>query len=91
MEAARVYRIVFAPRAVRDFRALAPEVQRRLKPRIDALAHNPRPRGAKALSGDDGLLRLRVGDYRIVYQVEGHTLTVLILKVGHRREVYQRP
>ncbi len=86
---APAYRIVFAPRAEREFRALPPEVQRRLKPRIDSLAHNLRPRGVKALSGEEGLLRLRVGDYRIVYQVENHALTVLILKIGHRREVYR--
>lgn len=84
---APAYRIVFAPRAERDFRALTPEIQRRLKPRIDTLAHNPRPRGAKVLSSEEGVLRLRVGDYRIIYQVDGHTRTILILKIGHRREV----
>jgi len=88
---APAYRIVFAPRAARDFRALAPEAQRRLKPRIDSLGRSPRPRGAKTLSGEEGLLRLRVGDHRIIYQVEDHTLTVLILKIGHRREVYRAP
>lgn len=88
---ARTYRIVFAPRADRDFRALTPDVQRRLRPRIDALARNPRPRGVTTLSGGKGLLRLRVGDYRIIYQVQGHTLTILILKIGHRREIYRRP
>jgi len=88
--AARVDRIVFAPRAERDFRALAPDVQRRLKPRIDALAHNPRPRGATPLRGGEGFLRLRVGDNRIIYQVQGRTLVMLVLKIGHRREVYRR-
>ncbi len=88
---ATAYRIVFAPRAERDFRALPPEAQRRLKPRIDSMARNPRPRGVKALSGEEVLLRLRVGDYRIVYQVEDHPPTVLILKIGHRREVYRTP
>ncbi len=87
---ARGYRIVFAPRAERDFRALAPEVQRRLRPRIDALVHNPRPRGVTSLSGGEGVLRLRVGDYRIIYQIQGHALVILILKIGHRREVYRR-
>ena len=88
---APAYRIVFAPRAERDFRALAPEVQRRLKPRVDSLTHSPRPRGVKALSGEEGLLRLRVGDYRMIYHVEDHALMVLILKIGHRREVYRTP
>jgi mRNA interferase RelE/StbE len=45
----------------------------------------------KTLSGEEGLLRLRVGDYRIVFQVESHALRALILKIGHRQEVYRRP
>jgi mRNA interferase RelE/StbE len=88
---APIYRIAFSPRAERDFRALAPEIRRRLKPRIDALAHHPRPRGVNTLSGEERLLRLRVADYRVVYQVHGHTLTILVLKIGHRRDVYRKP
>jgi mRNA interferase RelE/StbE len=88
---ARVYRISLAPRAERDLRSLASEVQRRLKPRIDALARNPRPRIAEALKGEERFLRLRVGDYRIIYRVDERRLLVLVLKIGHRREVYRRP
>lgn len=87
----RVYQIFFATRAERDFRSLAPEVQRRLRPRIDTLARNPRPRGVKTLEGEEGLLRLRIGDYRIIYHVEERNFTVLVLKIGHRRQVYRRP
>ena len=87
--AARVHRIVFAPRAERDFRVLAPEAQRRLKPRIDALAREPRPRGVETLKGEENLLRLRVGVYRVIYQVEPKRLVILVLKIGHRREVYR--
>ena len=56
---------------------------------IDALATTPRPRGASALQGQPGFLRIRVGDYRIIYQVQDDLLTVLILRVAHRREVYR--
>ncbi len=56
---------------------------------IDALATTPRPRGASALQGHPGVLRIRVGDYRIIYQVQDDLLTVLILRVAHRREVYR--
>ncbi len=87
--AARVYRIVFAPRAERDFRALAPDVQRRLKPRIDSLARVPRPRGVETLKGEEGFLRLRVGHYRVIYQVIPKRSEVAVLKIGHRREVYR--
>ncbi len=87
--AARVYRIAFAPRAERDFRALAPDVQRRLKPRIDSLARVPRPRGAETLKGEEGFLRLRVDDCRVIYQVIPKRSEVAVLKIGHRREVYR--
>ena len=87
--AARVYRIVFAPRAERDFRALAPDVQRRLKPRIDRLVRVPRPRGVETLKGEEGFLRLRVGDYRVIYQVIPKRSEVMVLKIGHRRGVYR--
>ena len=87
--AGRVYRIEFAPRAERDLLALPEANARRLVPRIDALAPNPRPRGAKKLAGEDDLYRLRVGDYRVLYQIRDRVLLVLVIAVGHRREVYR--
>jgi mRNA interferase RelE/StbE len=56
--------------------------------RIEALAHTPRPPGAIRLTGGDAY-RIRVGDYRIIYAVADELLVVLIVKVGHRREVYR--
>ncbi|MEK7411986.1 MAG: type II toxin-antitoxin system RelE/ParE family toxin [Planctomycetota bacterium] len=56
---------------------------------IDALAHNPRPPGAKKLVGGAGEWCIRVGDYRIVYEVHGGRLVVLVVRVAHRREVYR--
>ncbi len=50
---------------------------------------NPRPEGAKALEGQGNLLRIRVGDYRVIYQVDDRRLSVLIVRVGHRSEVYR--
>jgi mRNA interferase RelE/StbE len=84
-----MYRIYFAGRAERAFRKLSPEVQRRLDPSILALAGNPRPPGCLKLSGPDSLWRIRVGDYRIVYQIQDDALLILIIHVGHRREVYR--
>ncbi len=83
------YTVEFSPGAARDFRKLAREIQHRLRPRIDALADNPRPGGAKKLSGGHELWRIRVGDYRIVYEVRDRTLVVLVVRVAHRREAYR--
>ncbi len=57
--------------------------------RIDALATNPRPRGVQKLKGDEQFLRLRVGDYRLIYVVEDDRLLILVVKIGHRRDVYR--
>ncbi|MBD1915020.1 MULTISPECIES: type II toxin-antitoxin system RelE/ParE family toxin [Cyanophyceae] len=83
------YRIEFAKPAVKQFKALPPQEQQRLKPKIDALAHEPRPAGMVKLAGEDDLCRIRVGDYRIVYTIEDARLLVLVVRVRHRREVYR--
>jgi mRNA interferase RelE/StbE len=54
---------------------------------IALLAEDPRPPGARKLQGRDGL-RVRVGDYRVIYLVEDNVLRVLVIAVGHRREIY---
>ena len=84
-----MYRIEFGHRAQRAFRNLPPDIQRRLDPAIMALANNPRPPGCIKLSGEESLWRIRVGDYRIVYQVQDDRRLVLVLKLGHRREIYR--
>ena len=84
------YRIELAPRAQRDLKALDRSVRGRIKQRIDSLAENPYPSGIKKIEGEDDLYRLRVGDYRILYQVQGKVLLVLIVGIGHRRDIYRR-
>jgi len=83
------YRIEFFPRAELQFKKLPKELQIRLKHRIDTLAENPFPRGVKKLSTEENIYRLRIGDYRIIYQVQGNALLILILKLGHRKDVYR--
>lgn len=56
---------------------------------MDALSLNPRPRGVKKLEGERELYRLRSGDYRIIYRVEDRVLLVLVIAIGHRREIYR--
>jgi len=84
------YTIEFSPRAARQFKDLPKHVQVRLRTRIDALSENPRPRGVEKLKGEDNLYRIRVGDYRVIYQVKDKALIVLIVKIGDLNEVYQR-
>jgi mRNA interferase RelE/StbE len=83
------YRIEFSPRAELQFKKFPKELQIRLKHRIDTLAENPFPRGVKKLSAEENIYRLRIGDYRIIYQVQGKALLILILKLGHRKNVYR--
>jgi mRNA interferase RelE/StbE len=84
------YRVELTPRAQRDFKALDGSVRVRIKQRIEALAENPYPQGIRKIEGEDELYRLRVGDYRILYQVQGKVLLVLIVGIGHRRDIYRR-
>jgi mRNA interferase RelE/StbE len=85
-----LYRIELSPRARRDLRKLPRSDQVRVAARINELAGNPRPAGAVKLAGAEDLWRVRVGEYRIVYQVRGVRLQVLIVLVGHRGDIYRR-
>lgn len=83
------YRIAIRPAALKVLSGLPRKIQRRIGRVIDDLGEEPRPSGAKALQGRHGLLRVRVGDYRIVYQIDDDVLEVLIIRIGHRRDVYR--
>lgn len=84
------YRIELSPAAVRQLRKLDNNARRRIQAAIELLADQPRPAGAKKLVGGDGEWRVRTGDYRIVYEIRDDVLLVLVLAVGHRREIYRR-
>jgi mRNA-degrading endonuclease RelE of RelBE toxin-antitoxin system/PHD/YefM family antitoxin component YafN of YafNO toxin-antitoxin module len=81
--------IELRPAAVRALKKLDPPVARRLQGAIALLAEDPRPPAARSLRGRPGL-RVRVGDYRIIYTVEDDVLLVVVVTVGHRRDVYDR-
>lgn len=84
------YLIEISPAAVRQLRKRDRPAQRRIQAAIELLATEPRPSGATKLVGGDGEWRVRTGDYRIVYEVHDGVLLVLVIAVGHRREIYQR-
>jgi len=83
------FRIEFASAAVRQFSKLPRDAQRRIARHVDALAEQPRPDGAKRLVATEELWRIRVGSYRVVYAIEDARLLVLVVKIGHRRDVYR--
>jgi mRNA interferase RelE/StbE len=78
------------PKADRFLRSLQDKrLYARLRNAIDSLESQPRPHGCVKLSGSDDIYRLRVGDYRIIYRVEDACLVVLVIEIGHRREIYR--
>lgn len=83
------HRVEFEPAAATALGKLERSVQKRIQGVLDVLALTPRPPAAKKLVGSE-LWRVRTGDYRIVYAIEDERLLVVVVKVGHRREVYDR-
>ncbi len=83
------YRVQISARVAKDLTGL-PRIDRlRVEAAIEALGDDPRPPGVKKLVGQDAY-RVRVGDYRIIYEIVDAVLVVLVVRVGHRKEVYRR-
>ena len=83
------YDIQVRPAAFRALKRIDRQDQARIRGAIALLAADPRAPGAKALRGREGL-RIRVGNYRIIYTIEDDRLLVVVVTLGHRREVYAR-
>lgn len=83
------YSILLAPPAERQLKALTEPVQKRIVKRLRTLKENPRPQGVKKLAGEEELYRIREGDYRIIYTIQDKQLTVLVVKIGDRKEIYR--
>jgi mRNA interferase RelE/StbE len=84
------YTIDVRPRARRSLRQLDPSVRKAIAQVIDGLATDPRPPGFLPLTGHRPYLRVRSGDYRVIYTVDDSARVVTIAAVGHRREIYRR-
>jgi mRNA interferase RelE/StbE len=82
------YRIVFKQSVAKDLRQIPRKDIQRILKRVDSLKDDPRPAGVEKLSGDEKH-RIRQGNYRILYMIEDEIITVTIVKVGHRRDVYR--
>lgn len=85
----RRYQVGLLPAAARQLRKLDSSAAARVTAALHLLAVDPRPPGAKALTGRPGVLRVRTGDHRILYRVEDDELVVVVVALGHRREVYR--
>ncbi|MBI5411258.1 MAG: type II toxin-antitoxin system RelE/ParE family toxin [Nitrospirae bacterium] len=82
------YEVLLQPRARKEFLALSPDIARKITQALEGLEQNPRSRRTIKLSGDEGY-RFRVGDYRILYDIDDSAKTVIVYRVKHRREVYR--
>jgi mRNA interferase RelE/StbE len=82
------YKIVFNQSVVRDLRPISNKDVKRILNKIDQLAQDPRPPGSKKLTAEEKY-RIRQGNYRILYTVEDDIITVTVVKIGHRRDVYR--
>lgn len=84
------YKIKFTPVADRQFAKLTKDRQQDIAGALVSLAENPRHHGVIKLSGEHSLYRVRVGDLRIIFQIEDDVLYVVIVKIGHRNDVYKK-
>ena len=84
-----MYDVLIERTAERDLKSLTSSVFDRILPRIKALADNPRPTGCHKLAGSKNDWRIRIGDYRVVYEIDDSRKQVKIFRVRHRREVYR--
>ncbi|UCE53928.1 MAG: type II toxin-antitoxin system RelE/ParE family toxin [Desulfobacterales bacterium] len=82
------YKIFFKRLAVKDLDPIPKKDLQRIIKRIESLAEDPMPAGCEKLSNQDRY-RIRQGNYRIVYSIQNKDLTVWVVKIGHRRDVYR--
>ena len=83
------YTVEIARRAIKSIAGLPRKEQHRVRAAIDLLADEPRPPSCVALAGEESVYRVRVGDYRILYEVIDDRLVIQVVRVGHRRDVYR--
>lgn len=83
-----MYCVTIERSAAKSLARISEPWQSAIERALRSLANNPRPAGAKKLTGRQGW-RIRVGDYRILYEIHDRVLSVLVIDIGHRREIYR--
>ncbi len=85
-----MYEVYIEKTAENDLKRLPATTFQRVIPQIRALAQNPRPSGCRKLTGSKNDWRIRIGDYRVLYEIDEKAKAVRIMRVRHRREVYRK-
>jgi len=85
-----VYEVYVEKAAENDLKRLSTTTFQRIIPQIRTLAENPRPSACRKLTGSKNDWRIRIGDYRVLYEIDEKARAVRIMRVRHRREVYRR-
>ncbi len=83
------YTIEIQTKAKRQLKSFEKQTQERIAKAVNQLAKNPRPNNSKALKGFHEIFRIRVGDYRVIYEIRESELIILVVEIDHRREVYR--
>lgn len=82
------YRIEFTRRAARDLERFDRRARLRIVEAVAGLGIDPRPAGVKKLKGEDNAWRIRVGDYRVIYEIHDNSVLIVVFRGGHRRGIY---
>lgn len=82
------YQVILPKSVQKELNRLPDEIANRILARLSALETNPRPPDVKKLKGRDAW-RIRVGDYRVIYEIHDRVLQIIVITVGHRREIYR--
>ena len=85
-----MYSIQIRRKALKEIKSLPSPYKQKIITAIEELANNPRPIGCRKLKANEELYRIRVGDYRVLYNVEDKIKIVEITKAGHRKDIYKR-
>lgn len=84
------YEVRLRPRAKKELQKISTQDQKKITLALRLLQENPRPPGVKKLRGREGAYRVRVGDYRVIFEINDGELLVLVIRIGHRGDVYGR-
>ena len=83
------YKVQLKRSVIKILKSLPQKEVKKIAKKIDSLEQNPVPKDSKKLKGEKDLYRVRVGDYRILYFFQNLNLTVLVIRVGHRKDIYK--
>jgi mRNA interferase RelE/StbE len=83
------YEIIIRPTAEKGLDKISRPIRQRVLDAMEKLRGNPRPAGVVKLAGYENLWRLRIGDYRVIYEIHDDRLVILVLRVAHRKDVYR--